>query len=99
MTCAICEKHIAKGEATDEHHPLYRSLGGTQTVTAHKRCHILLHSKRGDFKQWGKLGGKQSAMTKRWSFNLLNVRDHPAYESARQSYLMNYAYAGWGEGI
>jgi hypothetical protein len=42
---------------------------------------------------------KKAASSKRWAFNLLNVRTHPAYEPARQFYLTNYAYAGWGEGL
>jgi len=43
--------------------------------------------------------GKKAAAKKRWAFHLLNIRTHPAYESARQFYLMNYAAAGWGEEI
>lgn len=45
------------------------------------------------------LRGKQSASSERWAFNLLNVRTNPAHEPARQFYLTNYAYAGWGEGL
>jgi hypothetical protein len=92
MTCAICEKHVAKDDATDEHHPLYRSQGGTETVTAHKRCHVLLHSKRGDFKAWGRIGGQVSSLSKQWAFNLKNVRQDTAHEINREFYRMYYAH-------
>jgi hypothetical protein len=33
-----------------------------------------------------------SALTRAWSFNLLNVRNHPAYDFDRAYYLMTYAH-------
>ncbi len=36
--------------------------------------------------------GKMSAVTRAWAFNLLNVRNHPAYDFDRAYYLMNYAH-------
>ena len=95
MTCYLCTKPITSRQKVDYHHPVYKSKGGTETAPTHRRCHRDHHSKQGDFKEWG----KQAASTNRWAFNLLNVRTHPAYDSARQFYLTNYAYAGWGEGI
>jgi hypothetical protein len=92
MTCAICEEHIAKSDAADEHHPLYRSRGGIQTVTAHKRCHVLLHSKRGDFQHWGRIGGQILALSKQWAFNRKNVRQDKAHDINRTFYLMHYAH-------
>ena len=95
MTCYLCQKPITASQKVEHHHPIYKSRGGTQTAPTHKRCHRNHHSKKGDFKAWG----KKAASKKRWAFHLLNVRTHPAYESAREFYLMNYAYAGWGAGI
>jgi len=36
---------------------------------------------------------------KRSASHLINVRTHPRYAEARLFYLMNYASAGWSEGI
>jgi hypothetical protein len=77
MTCAICEKHVAKGEATNEHHPIYQSNGGTEAVTVHKRCHVLLHSNRGDFREWGRKGGLVTASKGYWIFNLKDGKRPP----------------------
>lgn len=91
MTCYLCTKPISPRQKVEHHHPIYKSGGGTQTAPCHRNHHI----SQGDFVAWG----MKAAASKRWTFHLLNVRTHPAYESARQFYLMNYAYAGWGEGI
>jgi hypothetical protein len=45
------------------------------------------------------LGGKRSAKTLRWAFNLKTVSRHPAYESHRWSYLIDNGLVGWGEGL
>ncbi len=95
MTCHICCKEIRNRQQVEYHHPVYKSRGGTQTAPTHKRCHRNHHQQQGDFREWG----RKSAQTCRWAFNLLNVRTHPAYDAHRQFYLMNYANAGWGEGL
>ena len=95
MICYLCHKPITARQKVEQHHPIYKSKGGTYTAPTHKRCHRNHHSKQGDFKAWG----KKAASKKRWAFHLLNVRTHPAYDSAREFYLMNYAYAGWGAGL
>jgi len=43
--------------------------------------------------------GAASLRRQRWAFNLLNVRNHPAYEDNRWFYLMNYAQAGCSAGL
>jgi len=93
--CYFCNEAIKPEEPINLHHPLYKSKGGTQVEPAHKQCHIEHHSRQGDFREWG----KRSSQTYRWAFNLNNVSTHPAYESHRQFYLMNYAFAGWAEGL
>jgi hypothetical protein len=95
MTCYLCQSLITTRQQVEFHHPIYKSRGGTQTAPTHKRCHRNHHQQLGDFRAWG----RKSAQTMRWAFNLLNVRTHPAYDSHRQFYLMNYARAGWGEGL
>jgi hypothetical protein len=91
MTCYLCTQPISTRQKVEYHHPQYKSSGGTQTAPCHRRCHRNHHSKQGDFKAWGKKG----ASSKRWVFNLNNVRTHPDYAEARWSYLMNYANPGW----
>lgn len=95
MTCHLCSQPISPRQKIENHHPIYKSRGGRQTAPCHRRCHRDHHSKQGDFIAWG----KKAASNKRWAFNLLNVRANPTYEAARQFYLTNYAYAGWGEGL
>jgi hypothetical protein len=99
MTCYLCNQPIDVYSPINWHHPEYKSNGGTETEPTHKECHVEFHSINNDFKQWGKIGGRISALSKRWSFNLLDVREHPAHQVNRDFYLMNYAYAGWGEGL
>jgi len=52
-------------DATDIHHELYVSEGGSNehhNLTAMcKKHHIQLHSTRGDFTAWGRKGGKATA--------------------------------------
>lgn len=99
MTCYLCNQAIRPGEEVNQHHPIYKSNGGIDTEPTHQECHVNYHSTNGDFTKWGKEGGKLSALSKRWAFNLLNVRDDPAYQLERQFYLMTYAEAGWSEGL
>ena len=99
MTCALCSQPIATGDVVNQHHVIYRSQDGTETEPMHKACHIALHSNRNDFTEWGRMGGKKAALSMRWAFNLRHVRTHPDYAEHRQFYLMNYADAGWGEGL
>jgi hypothetical protein len=90
MTCLFCEQPIAPGDV-NMHHPVYKSNGGRDTKPAHKDCHVSHHSEQGDFRDWGRAGGKLSALTKRWALNLKNVRTHPAHEINRSFYLACYA--------
>lgn len=95
MTCYLCTRPITTRQKVEYHHPIYKSRGGKRTAPTHRRCHRNHHSKLGDFKEWGKKG----AASKRWAFHLVNVKDHPDYEEVRCSYLMKFAYAGFGEGL
>jgi hypothetical protein len=95
MTCYLCCKEISPRQAIERHHPVYKSRGGKKVAPTHKRCHRDHHSENGDFRDWG----KKAASSKRWAFHLNNVRTHPAYESARQFYLLNHANAGFSAGL
>ena len=86
--CYLCQKSITAQDEIEYPHPIYKSRGGLETFPTHKRCHRKHHSSQGDFVAWGKM----SALTRAWSFNLLNVRNHPAYDFDRAYYLMNYAH-------
>ena len=89
MTCLLCSLPILTGEEVHQHHHKeLKSRGGTETAPVHGSCHRAHHSNVGDFKRWG----QQSAETRRWSFNLRNVRTHPAYDFDRQYYLALYAH-------
>ena len=88
MKCFLCSQAITNQDEIEYHHPAYKSRGGVETFPTHKSCHRNHHSSKGDFKEWGKL----SALTRAWSFNLLNVRTHPAYEFDRSYYLTLYAH-------
>jgi hypothetical protein len=100
MTCYLCNQPIdAQATVNWHHYETPRCEGGEKVAPTHQRCHVEYHSSNGQFKAWGKQGGQKAALTMRWAFNLLNVRTHPAYDSHRQFYLMNYASAGWGEGL
>ena len=94
-TCFLCTQPIRPGQPTHEHHAeRLRSEGGTTTETVHASCHALFHSQNGQFREWGRQGGKIAAFTRRWSFNLRNVATHPAYEFDRQYYRALYAPKG-----
>jgi len=88
MKCFLCSQPITPQDEIEYHHPIYKSRGGKQTAPTHKQCHRSHHSQQGDFRAWGKM----SAITRAWTFNLANVRNHPAYEFDRAYYLMNYAH-------
>jgi hypothetical protein len=83
MICYLCHQLITAQDEVE-----YQSRGGIETSPTHKECHRNHHSSKGDFKAWGKM----SAITRAWSFNLLNVRNHPAYDFDRAYYLMHYAH-------
>jgi hypothetical protein len=87
LTCYFCQSEIQPDQPVNLHHPTYKSNGGTQVEPAHEKCHVEYHSRQGDFREFG----KRSAMTRRWAFNLKNVRTNPAYDFDRAYYLMLYA--------
>jgi hypothetical protein len=89
--CYFCTEPIEKGDV-NLHHPVYKSKGGTHVEPSHADCHRSFHSERGDFVEFGRRGGLQSAITRRWSFNLRGVKDHPAYDFDRTYYLAYYAH-------
>lgn len=86
-TCYFCNRAIEQDQPINLHHPQYKSNGGTHVETAHEVCHVEYHRRQGDFREWG----RQSALTRAWSFNLKGVKDHPAYDFDRQYYLALYA--------
>lgn len=55
--CSICLKR----KPVDKHHVTYVSEGGAEgdIIEACHLCHTKLHSKRGDFKRWGQIGGRK----------------------------------------
>ena len=100
MTCYLCNHPIdAQSPVNWHHYETLKSESGEKVAPTHQRCHVEYHSSNGQFKLWGRQGGQKAALTLRWSFNLLNVRNHPAYADHRQAYLMTYGQAGWGEGL
>jgi hypothetical protein len=86
LICYFCKQEITQEQSINLHHPVYKSNGGTHVEPSHESCHRSHHSNQGDFRNWG----RQSAQTRRWAFNLKNVKDNPAYEFDRQYYLMLY---------
>jgi len=90
MTCLFCQVAIEPDDV-NMHHPVYRSKGGRDTRPSHKACHRSFHSSQGDFREWGKLGGQITAITRLWAFNLRGVKDHPAYDFDRAYYVAYYA--------
>ena len=87
LVCYFCKTEIRPDEPVNLHHTTYKSRGGTHVEPAHEKCHVEFHSRQGDFRAWG----RQSAETRRWAFNLRNVRDNPAFDFDRQYYLALYA--------
>jgi hypothetical protein len=91
--CFFCSLPILTGQTVNHHHIVYKSRGGRDTAPAHQSCHRAHHSDQGDFKAWGREGGKLTAATRVWAFNLKNVRSNPAFEMDRQYYRALYARA------
>ncbi len=92
LICGLCEQAIKPDDVTNLHHPVYRSQGGTETEPVHKGCHIAYHIAQGDFRAFGRIGGQISALSRRWAFNLLNVRTDPAHEMNRAFYTAHYSH-------
>jgi hypothetical protein len=92
MTCYFCNRRIAADDL-NLHHVTPKSQGGAETVPTHKSYHIAHHSRDGHFRAWGSVGGRLSAITRRWAFTLRGVKDNPAYELERQFYRLYYAEA------
>ena len=91
--CNMCQRPIRRGQRVNQHHPIYKSQGGTATVEVHEHCHRQHHNAPGpdglsDFQRWGML----SAMSRRWAFNLKYVKDDPAHEINREFYRSFYAH-------
>src|ERR1044071_7257105 len=86
LICYFCKSEITQDQSINLHHPTYKSNGGTQVEPTHETCHVEFHSRQGDFRNWGKL----SAQTRRWAFNLKNVKDNPAFDFDRAYYLALY---------
>ena len=87
LICFFCIKPITQDQSINLHHPQYKSDGGTEVVPTHERCHVEYHSRKGDYREFG----RRSAETRAWAFNLKGVRNHPAYAFDRAYYLMLYA--------
>lgn len=93
MKCLLCRLPILTGqEVHQHHHEVLKSQGGTATAPVHGNCHRQHHSSNGQFAEWGREGGKITAITRRWSFNLRHVKDNPAFEFDRQYYRTLYAH-------
>src|SRR6266496_2535208 len=65
LLCYFCNLIIRQDQSINLHHPIYRSEGGTHVEPAHERCHVEYHSRKGDFREFG----RRSAMTRAWAFN------------------------------
>ena len=87
MNCYLCKSPIANGQRVEFHHPVYKSKGGTETRPTHKACHRSFHNSNGDFKAWGRIGGRIAARTYAWAFNLRGVKDSPQFAIERGFYL------------
>jgi hypothetical protein len=88
--CYFCEAPIQPGDVINRHHPVYKSRGGIETTPAHEQCHRAHHKE--DFKEWGREGGKLSALDKHWAFTLKNVKTDPLYDQARSFNQAHYAH-------
>lgn len=88
LSCYFCTKPIEPDQVINLHHTVYKSQGGKEVAPAHEHCHVEYHRRQGDFRGWG----RRSAETRRWAFNLKNVRTNPAYDFDRAYYLMLYGH-------
>lgn len=61
--------HFCGNPASDHHHILYRSEGGTDVevnlLPVCKPCHTRYHSEKGDWAAWGRLGGLKTQQVHR----------------------------------
>jgi hypothetical protein len=87
MTCVFCKQEARELQM---HHPRPRNEGGKKTVPACRSCHVEHHSSNNDYREWGRKGGRISALDKHWAHTLKNVKDDPLYEQARGFYDANY---------
>lgn len=82
-TCEIC----AKEKPLVEHHVKPVSSGGDNEdhniMEICKDCHVHLHSENNDFRKWGYLGGKSSAKTFKWIYNLKCGNRKPTEEDIK----------------
>lgn len=86
--CALCTRRIRNNDKTNLHHtPTLKSYGGQTVVEVHEACHRNHHKSNGDFAAFGRL----SAIDCHWAFYLRGVKDHPAYETARDFYRLYYS--------
>jgi len=75
----ICTFPGCKCQAQDIHHVQYVSKDGTNEMSnltpMCRKHHIQLHSTRGDFREWGKKGGKATAASGKSLKNLKQYRN------------------------
>lgn len=81
----ICQHEGCYRAARHIHHKHYRSEGGSDNpenlVYLCSRCHVSLHSERGDFAKWGSQGGKKTAASKKSLANLRQFRNPAALQA------------------
>lgn len=67
--------------ASQRHHIHYRSQGGSDAdenlAPMCDDCHRRLHSERGDFREWGRIGGQRTAESKKSLSNLKQYQNNP----------------------
>jgi hypothetical protein len=68
--CSLCRRPILDGEKVARHHPKLKSEGGIEIVEVHANCHVVHHSARNHFREWGRKGGIATAARGWWIFNL-----------------------------
>ena len=73
MLCHFCHQPVSR-RTLNQHHIILKSEGGTETVAAHKRCHVKHHSQQSDYQRWGRKGGETTAQRLYWIFNLRRGR-------------------------
>jgi hypothetical protein len=69
-----CQNTCCSRLARHVHHVHYRSNGGSDNPDnlqyLCEECHIALHSSAGDFRRWGRMGGRVTAATQKSLPNL-----------------------------